>query len=141
MLDMGVYPVSFAHWVLGDVEVVRAIGQPANDASARRISATLGHVGGSQAVMNTTIMADTPRDATIAGEHGYLSIAGPDRTQPGPFTVFLRDAEPMFYLGLRDGHEGGLHFSRPSRPPRSSAQAQPSSSYSIPRQRCSPLST
>jgi hypothetical protein len=60
--------------------------------------------------MNTTIMADTPRDATIAGERGYLCIPGP-YYQPGPFTISLRGDEPSAYSGPRDGHEGGLHFS------------------------------
>lgn len=82
----------------------------ANDAVNGQFSAILAHVGGSQSVMNTTIMANTPRDATIAGEHGYLSIPGP-YYQPGPFTVFPRDAEPVTCPGSRDGHEGGLHFS------------------------------
>ena len=87
---MGIYPISFAHWVLGDVHEVRSMGQPANDAVNGQFSAILAHVGGSQSVMNTTIMAHTPRDATIAGEHGYLSIPGP-YYQPGPFTLFPRD--------------------------------------------------
>ena len=110
MLDMGIYPVSFAHWVLGDVDAVHAVGQPANDEVNGQFSAILRHAGGNQTVMNTTIMADTPRDAMIAGDAGYLSIPGP-YYQPGPFTVFPRGAEPMRYLGARDGHEGGLHFS------------------------------
>jgi predicted dehydrogenase len=110
MLDMGIYPVSFAHWVLGDVDAVHAVGQPANDEVNGQFSAILRHAGGSQTVMNTTIMADTPRDAMIAGEDGYLSIPGP-YYQPGPFTVIPRGSETMRYLGARDGHEGGLHFS------------------------------
>ena len=55
-------------------------------------------------------MADTPRDAMIAGEHGYVSIPGP-YYQPGPFTVFPRGSEPLTYGEPRVGHEGGLHFS------------------------------
>ncbi|MGP4056098.1 Gfo/Idh/MocA family protein [Mycobacterium sp. 4D054] len=110
MLDMGIYPVSFAHWVLGAPEVVRAIGQQANDHINGQFSAVLGHAGGHQSAINTTIMADTPRDATIAGELGYLSIPGP-YYQPGPFTIQLRDAAPMTYEEPRAGHIGGLHFS------------------------------
>ena len=84
-------------------------GHRAADDASDAYSAILGTRRCGRAATKTT-SADTPRDATIAGEHGYLSIPGP-YYQPGPFTVFLRDAEPMFYLGLRDGHEGGLHFS------------------------------
>lgn len=110
MLDMGIYPISFAHWVLGDVDTLAAIGQPANDQVNGQFSAVLNHAGGHQSVLNTTIMADTPRDASIAGEHGYLAIPGP-YYQPGPVTVHLRGHQPLTYSEPRSGHEGGLHFS------------------------------
>jgi predicted dehydrogenase len=110
MLDMGIYPISFMQWVLGDVETICAAGQPANADINGQISAVFTHTGGNQSVMNTTIMADTPRDAMIAGTDGYLSIPGP-YYQPGPFSVVLRSGEPLTYKGLRDGHENGLHYS------------------------------
>jgi predicted dehydrogenase len=110
MLDLGVYPVSFADWLLGPVVDVRAIGTPANDHVNGQFSAVLAHAGGAQAALNTSITADTPRDATIAGEHGYLTVPGP-YYQPGPFTVCLRNADPIHYVEPRTGHEGGLHFS------------------------------
>lgn len=110
MLDMGIYPISFAHWVLGSVADLRAFGQPSNGPVNGQFSAVMRHGDGSQSVMNTTIMANTPRDATIAGDRGYLSIPGP-YYQPGPFTVLPTNGESLTYRGARDGHEGGLHFS------------------------------
>lgn len=77
MLDMGIYPISFAHWVLGDVEEVRSMGQQANDAVNGQFSAILAHVGGSQSVMNTTIMANTSRDRRSPASTGICRYQAP----------------------------------------------------------------
>lgn len=109
MLDMGIYPLSFAHWVLGDVEGICALGQPANELINGQFSALMAHAGGGLSTVNTTIMSDTPRQAVIAGEDACLSIAGP-YYQPGPFTVTLRDGEALTFADQAHGHEDGLHF-------------------------------
>ncbi|MDL9944613.1 Gfo/Idh/MocA family oxidoreductase [Gordonia sp. ABSL11-1] len=110
LLDLGTYPVAFARWFLGDVSTVSAIGQPANHELNGQISAVLGHVGGGQSVLNTTILANTPTTAFVAGENGYLEVPGPFY-QPGPFRVVPRDGEPLEHTEETAAHADGLHFS------------------------------
>jgi predicted dehydrogenase len=109
MLDMGIYPVSFAHWVLGEIDDVCAAGQAANAEVNGQFSAVLTHVGGNLATINTTIRCDTPRQALIAGEDAYVSIDGP-YYQPGPFHVVPRGHDALTFADEAHGHEDGLHF-------------------------------
>ena len=109
MLDMGIYPVSLAHWALGEVESICAAGQPANNDINGQFSAVLTHTGGQLSTINTTILSDTPRHALAAGTKAYLSIAGP-YYQPGHFQVVFRDGEALQFVDDTHGHEDGLHF-------------------------------
>lgn len=109
MLDMGIYPVSFAHWALGAVVNVCAAGQPADSSINGQFSAILTHTGGHLSTINTTILTDTPRQALVAGTDAYLSIEGP-YYQPGPFHVISRAGETLSYVDDGHGHEDGLHF-------------------------------
>ncbi|RPA12691.1 Gfo/Idh/MocA family protein [Gordonia sp. OPL2] len=110
MLDLGTYPVAFARWVLGDVDTVSAMGRPANDELNGQISAVLGHVGGGQSILNTTILANTPTTAFVAGESGYLQVPGPFY-QPGPFRLVPRNGDPLEHAEETAAHTDGLHFS------------------------------
>ncbi|MEE3850806.1 Gfo/Idh/MocA family oxidoreductase [Gordonia sp. LSe1-13] len=110
MLDLGTYPIAFARWILGDVETVAALGQSANEELNGQISATLGHVGGGQSLVNTTILSNTPTTAFVAGEDAYLELPGPFY-QPGPFRLVPRGAEPLTHEENHAPHADGLHFS------------------------------
>ncbi|MFW0787345.1 Gfo/Idh/MocA family oxidoreductase [Gordonia sp. CPCC 206044] len=110
MLDLGTYPIAFASWVLGEVTDLHALGQAANHELNGQISATMSHADGGQSLLTTTILADTPTSAFIAGTDGYLSMPGPFY-QPGPFTVTMRDGEFLVHDEEKGGHEDGLHFS------------------------------
>jgi predicted dehydrogenase len=87
LLDLGTYPVALAHWVLGPSDEVLAMGQdiPGGEVNGQT-SALLRHNGGAQTTINTTIMADTPTDAVLAGTHATLLIEGPFYT-PGNLTL------------------------------------------------------
>ncbi|GAB90210.1 Gfo/Idh/MocA family protein [Gordonia rhizosphera] len=110
MLDLGTYPIAFARWVLGDVDEVTAIGQAANAELNGQISATMGHGTGAQSLINTTILADTPTTAFVAGEDACLRLPGPFY-QPGPFSVVIRDGDTLVHDEEKGTHEDGLHFS------------------------------
>jgi predicted dehydrogenase len=83
LLDLGTYLVALASWVLGAPEQVIAIGQdvPGGEVNGQ-VSALLRHSGGGQSVISTTIMADTPSRAVLAGTRATLEIEGPFYT-PG----------------------------------------------------------
>jgi predicted dehydrogenase len=110
LLDLGTYPVSLAHYVLGEPRSVVARGQPANDRLNGQISAILVHAGGSQSSLHTTILGDTPCTAVVSGEDATLAIAGPF-FQPGPFTVTFRDGHTLHHHEDKGAHEDGLHYS------------------------------
>lgn len=110
MLDLGTYPIAFAYWTLGHVATVSAIGQPANDELNGQVSATLGHVGGSQSLVHTTILSNTPTTAFVAGEDAYLDLPGPFY-QPGPFRLVPRTGDVLVHDEEPGTHTDGLHFS------------------------------
>nr|WP_272918258.1 Gfo/Idh/MocA family oxidoreductase [Gordonia sp. SID5947] len=109
LLDLGTYPVAFAQWVLGEAHTVSAIGRPADAHVNGQISATLGHAGG-ESLLSTTILADTPTTAFVAGEDAYLDLPGPFY-QPGPFRFVPRGGEPLVHEEEPTSHLDGLHFS------------------------------
>ena len=109
LLDLGTYPFAFAGWVCGAVDSVAAIGLPASDRLNGQISAVVGHAGGAQSVVTTTILADTPTTAAIAGTDAYLHLPGPFY-QPGPFTLTRRGAPTLVHNEPRITHADALHF-------------------------------
>jgi hypothetical protein len=74
-------------WVLGAPEQVIAIGQdvPGGEVNGQ-VSALLRHSNGGQSVISTTIMADTPTRAVLAGTRATLEIEGPFYT-PGDLAL------------------------------------------------------
>jgi predicted dehydrogenase len=78
LLDLGTYPLALASWVLGEPEQVVAIGQDVPGGEVHgQVSAVLRHPGGAHSAINTTVMADTPNRAVLAGTGATLVIEGP----------------------------------------------------------------
>lgn len=109
LLDLGTYDASFIHSVLGAPTSLVAVGQPANDRLNGQVSAILTHSGGNQAVMNTTILSNTPTTAVICGRDATLTVDGPF-FMPGSFTVDFRDGTTLEYLEEKGLQVDGLHF-------------------------------
>jgi hypothetical protein len=93
--------------VLGEPEQILAIGQgvPGGEVHGQ-VSAVLRHPGGAQAAVNTTVMADTPNRAVLAGTRATLVVEAPFFA-PGDLVLTsagkestLRFTEPAI------GHEG-----------------------------------
>ncbi len=76
LLDLGVYPVSFASLVLGHFATVTAVGTPAFTGVDGQVSAIVTNAAGAQAVLNATLFARTPTTATISGTQGRLELDG-----------------------------------------------------------------
>jgi predicted dehydrogenase len=78
LLDLGTYPLALASWVLGEPERIAAVGQDVPGGEVHgQVSAVLRHPGGAQSAINTTIMADTPNRAVLAGTGATLVTDGP----------------------------------------------------------------
>ena len=105
LLDLGVYPISFAHDFLGAPEEVTAVGSLTGAGVDAQVSAILTYAGDVQATLHTTLLAMTPTVAAIWGTEGYVEVAG-KFYRPTSFTVHRRGAEPRHASYVEDH---GLH--------------------------------
>ncbi len=110
MLDLGTYLVSLVVDVLGGrPDEILASGTK-HDEGVQAQTGMLLRFGDQQAVLHTTIVANTPTAATIAGTEATLVVDGPFY-QPGGFTLTSTDGtRTLRYEEERYAHEGGLHF-------------------------------
>lgn len=104
LLDMGVYPLTFAHLFLGEPQEVAAAAALAPSGIDLNLSLSLGYAGGAVASLSSTMTAWSPRTASIATDIGRVDV-------PAPFhhpvsAVWTRDgesveiAEPVIGTGL-----------------------------------------
>ena len=114
LLDLGIYPVSFAHMVLGvptKIEAAAVMTDKGVDAST---SMLFTYATGAQAILSTTMIAQTPCRAVISGVNGWLEI---DRTfyNPTSMRVYLYDGTVTEYPSTYQGHglrEQAIEFER-----------------------------
>ncbi len=90
LLDLGVYPVSFAHDLLGVPDAVRAVGTLTETGVDGQVGIVLSYGDRTQAVLHTTLWAKTPTTAAISGTEGRITVAG-DFYTPTSFRVERRD--------------------------------------------------
>ncbi|MCV2394926.1 Gfo/Idh/MocA family oxidoreductase [Actinotalea sp. M2MS4P-6] len=86
LLDLGVYPVSFAHDMLGAPDRVQATGSLTPTGVDGQISIALGFGDRAQASLHTTLWAKTATTAVIAGTEGRIEVEG-DFYSTTSFTV------------------------------------------------------
>lgn len=89
LLDLGIYPVSFAWDVLGAPNSVSAIATKTATGVDRQTAILLGYESGAQAVLHTALDTPGPNTASVIGTEGWIAI---ERTfyTPTAFTVFDR---------------------------------------------------
>jgi predicted dehydrogenase len=90
LLDLGVYPVSFAHDFLGVPDSVLAVGALTETGVDGQVSMVLTYGGRAQASLSTTLWAKTPTTASISGTEGNIIVSGNFYT-PTTFTVTRND--------------------------------------------------
>jgi predicted dehydrogenase len=76
LLDLGVYPVSFAHDFLGVPDAVHATGTLTETGVDGQVSIVLSYGERTQATLSTTLWAKTPTMASISGTEGFVTVAG-----------------------------------------------------------------
>jgi predicted dehydrogenase len=94
LLDLGVYPVSFAHMVLGTPSRITAVGERAFTGVDRTTSAILQYESGAHAVVTTSLAAASNNPAVIYGSEARLELDGWFYT-PTSFRVVSRDDEVL----------------------------------------------
>jgi predicted dehydrogenase len=77
LLDLGIYPFSFASMVLGPPQTLRACATAAFTGVDQTTSAVLTYPGGAHAVLTCTSAASTPMRAWVAGSEGRIEIDRP----------------------------------------------------------------
>lgn len=106
LLDLGVYPVSLASYVLGRPDGVSAAGTIAPNGVDAQTSAVLTYASGAHAVVTTTLRARTANRAVITGTEARLEIDDVWYT-PTSFSLLRPgSAQPERFERPRDG--GGL---------------------------------
>lgn len=115
LLDLGIYPVSFAVFALGTDLQVRASGRPAPTGVDGHVSIVASQ-GNATAVLDTTLFARTPTTASINGTDARLEFA-PDFYTPTPIRLTTRDRQTATIdPGPLHRHEGlvyeATHFAQ-----------------------------
>ena len=77
LLDIGVYPLWFSHFVLGAPSRVTASGSMTSTGVDAQAAVILDHEPHAQAVITTSMIVDTPRAATISGTLARVDYPGP----------------------------------------------------------------
>jgi predicted dehydrogenase len=107
VLDLGVYPVSFASMVLGKPERIVSMITPAFTGVDAQTSMIFGYASGAQAYLNCTSYARTPTTAVISGTEARIEIDG-FFYAPTPFALVSRDGASTRFDVPYEGK--GLHY-------------------------------
>jgi predicted dehydrogenase len=87
LLDLGIYPVSFAWDVFGAPTSVQAHSSPTATGVDRQTAVILGYADGQQAVLHTALDTRGPNKATVIGTEGRIEI-DPVWYNPTSFTHY-----------------------------------------------------
>jgi predicted dehydrogenase len=103
LLDLGIYPVSFAHMILGNPSQITSSAVMTDKGVDAQTSMIFNYDNGAQAVLTTTMIEQTPCRAVVAGLNGWLEI---DRTfyNPAAMRVVLNDGTVTEYPNAYKGH-------------------------------------
>jgi len=103
LLDLGIYPISFAQMILGNPTSITSKAVMTDRGVDAQTSMIFSYDNGAQAVLTTTMIEQTPCRAVVAGLHGWLEI---DRTfyNPASMRVILNDGSVTEYPSAYTGH-------------------------------------
>jgi predicted dehydrogenase len=112
LLDLGIYPISFAHMVLGIPEKITASATFTDKGVDSSSTAIFNYANGGQAILTSNMMVSTPCRASINGTLGKIEI---DRTfyNPASMRVVMHDGTTTEYPSDYKGHglrEQALEF-------------------------------
>jgi predicted dehydrogenase len=102
LLDLGIYPVSFASMILGTPDRIAAVVDPAFTGVDAQTSMLFGYASGAQAVLTCTLRAKSPTRAAIVGTEARIEIDG-DFYAPATVTLQPREGEPTTVESIHEG--------------------------------------
>ncbi len=106
LLDLGVYPVSFASMILGRPDRIAALVDPSFSGVDGPASMLFGYPNGAQAILTCTSAARTATRACIAGDKARIEIDS-DFYAPTSFRLITRSGEVSSFAF--EGQGRGLH--------------------------------
>jgi predicted dehydrogenase len=102
LLDLGIYPVSFASMVLGTPSRVVSMSAPAFTGVDAQTSMVFGYGSGAQALLTCTLRAKSPTCASIVGTDARIDIDG-EFYAPVAVTLVPRQGEPTRVESIHEG--------------------------------------
>jgi predicted dehydrogenase len=93
LLDLGVYPVSLAHLLLGAPDEIRAWAKLSPEGVDENTGIVFGYDSGAVATLSCGLVGATPVAATIVGRTGRIELASPFY-RPSRATLYRTGAEP-----------------------------------------------
>jgi predicted dehydrogenase len=109
LLDLGIYPVSFAHFVLGDFVDVTATGVRTESGVDAQDAIGVTSSRGAMGVLGTTMLTKTPTVAAVCGTQARLEIDGDFYGPRAVVRLVANDGTELDRFANEDT-EHGLHF-------------------------------
>jgi predicted dehydrogenase len=107
LLDLGVYPISFAHLMLGDPAKVQSWTRLTPEGVDENTGMLFGYDSGAVALLSCGITSDGPVTASVSGTLGRIELPHPF-FRPGAFVLHRDGAEPETFHVPYEG-TGMLH--------------------------------
>ncbi len=105
LLDLGIYPVSFAFDIFGAPTVVKALAAKTGTGVDRQTALLLGFDDGRQAVLHSALDTKGPNTASILGTEGRIEVDAVWYS-PTTFTVFDAEGEVIERFDTAVAHRG-----------------------------------
>jgi predicted dehydrogenase len=93
LLDLGIYPLSFASMLLGAPESAQATSATAPNGVDANTGILLGYASGAVGLLHCGLVAKSPQTATVMGTEGRIEVATPF-FRPSAMTLRRDGAEP-----------------------------------------------
>ena len=107
LLDLGVYPVTFAQLILGPPGTIQASARLTPEGVDENTGMIFGYASGAIAALTCSLVGDTRRAAVVTGTQGRIELPRNFYRPPG-FTLVRGSAEPEWIDTPFDGL--GYHF-------------------------------
>jgi predicted dehydrogenase len=102
LLDLGVYPLSFAWMLLGEPSTLQATAAAAPNGVDASTGILAGYDSGAVALLHCGLVAESPKTATVLGTTGRIEVAAPF-FRPSAMTMHRGDSAETFTVDLA-GH-------------------------------------
>jgi predicted dehydrogenase len=102
LLDLGVYPLSFAWMLLGEPSTLQATAAAAPNGVDANTGILAGYDSGAVALLHCGLVAESPKTATVLGTTGRIEVAAPF-FRPSAMTLHRGDSAETFTVDLA-GH-------------------------------------